>query len=51
MYTQVEVEAEALLDAQGHTLGEIKADIFFARQSMMCRPKKTMHYSLPEVKA
>ena len=51
MDTQVEVEAEALLDALGHTLGEIKGDIFFARQSMMWRPKKTMHYSLPEVKA
>ena len=51
MDTQVEVEAEALLDALGNTLGEIKGDIFFARQSMMWRPKKTMHCSLPEVKA
>ena len=47
MDTQVEEEAEALLDALGDTLGEIKADIFFARQWLMWRPKDTMHYSLP----
>ena len=44
------MEAEALLNALGDTLGEIKADIFFARQWLMWRPKNTMHYSLPEVK-
>ena len=47
MDTQVEEEAEALLDALGDTLGEIKADILFARQWLMWRPKDTMHYSLP----
>ena len=47
MDTQVEEEAEALLDALCDTLGEIKADIFFARQWLMWRAKNTMHYSLP----
>ena len=45
------MEAEALLDALVYTLGEIKADIFFARLWPVCRPKNTVHYSLPEVKA
>ena len=47
MHTQ----ADALLDALGDTLGEIKADIFFARQWLMWRTKKTMYYSLIEVRA
>ena len=45
------MEAEALLDALVYTLGEIKADIFFARLWLVCRPKNTVHYSLLEVKA
>ena len=45
------MEAEALLDALGDTLGEIRADIFFARLWLVQKPKNTMHYSLPEVKA
>ena len=51
MDTQVEVVDEALVDAMGETLEEIKAKIFFGRQWLMCRPKNTMHYSLTEVKA
>ena len=45
------MEAEALFDALVYTLGEIKADIFFARLWLVCRPKNTVHYSLPEVEA
>ena len=51
MDTHVEVADEALVDAMGDTLGEIKAEIFFGRQWLMWRPKNTMHYSLTKVKA
>ena len=51
MDTQVEVVDEALVDAMGDTLAEMKAEIFFGRQWLMWRPKNTMHYSLTEVKA
>lgn len=51
MDRQVEVVDEALVDAIGDRLEKIKAEIFFARQWLMWRPKNTMHYSLTEVKA